>query len=547
MNKRLPSRNELCACGSGKKYKKCCLSSVSVVAEKLSPELYLRKAHSFMAKGEILSAEVEFKEALKSDKNSIDGLVGLGQCLCQQWRNDEGISLLLRAGKILLRQARKTKDVRWLLDLAYLMINLKATAKALPLIDGALAIAPRFPRGHHTKALALQKTSVENALISSKRAVELAPNEGNAVILLATLEAKQGDLITAKQRLQALLGSGLGIDSARAMHELGVTFDKLGDYSQAFCCFREAGELNLQKPEVKRIDKEAVFLDIKRNKQVFDEAYLSSCGEKINDQLQAPVFLIGFYRSGTTLIEQVLAAHPKVVSSDEAYLIPVVAKEIVRISKVEGCFQDKVKALSKEQIAELRQFYWLMAEQLIGETLSGKVFVDKTAMNTLNLGLINTLFPEATVLFALRDPRDVVLSCFMQSFTLSPLTVHFLGWVAVSKFYVAVMGYWLHVRDQLAVSWMELRYEDVVKDMEGQFRPVFDKLGLEWVAECEQFYQYAREREISTPSYDQVTQPIYQSSVQRWLCYDVNFLEITGQLDFFVQQFEYKGGGGAVE
>jgi len=83
--------------------------------------------------------------------------------------------------------------------------------------------------------------------------------------------------------------------------------------------------------------------------------------------------------------------------------------------------------------------------------------------------------------------------------------------------------------------------------MEGQFRPVFDKLGLEWVAECEQFYQYAREREISTPSYDQVTQPIYQSSVQRWLCYDVNFLEITGQLDFFVQQFEYKGGGGAVE
>ena len=539
-----PSRNAPCICGSGKKYKKCCMSLPrGTSAAGTDPALHLKKAHHYMNNGDLVLAENEFNQALKGDKNSIDTLVGLGQCLCQQWRNNEGISLLLRAGKILVRRAKKTRDIRHLLDLAFLMIDLQATDKALSLLNEALVIAPSYPRAHHTKALALQKKNIKEAGLSAKKAVELAPDESNAVILLASLEAKQGDLLTAKQRLQVLIDKGTATDLARVYLEMGVILDKLGKYERAFSCFSEAGKLNLNKPEVMNIDKEAVYLDIKKSMQVFDAKYLQNCGDKINDKLAAPVFLIGFYRSGTTLMEQILGAHPQVVTSDEAYVIPCVAQEISRVSKTEGTIQEKVKALTEEQTTSLRKFYWQTAEKMMDTKLSGKVFIDKTAMNTLNLGLINTLFPDATVLFALRDPRDVVLSCFMQSFGLSPLTVHFLDWVDGARFYASVMGYWLHVRDHLATPWIELRYEDILKDIEGHFRPVFEKLGLKWTPECEQFYEHARVRTVSTPSFDQVTKPIYHSSVQRWQNYENHFTTPGNHLKPFVRDFGYDSTG----
>jgi len=523
VKKQLPSRNDPCSCGSGNKYKKCCLPKPAPEAGMIDSAPYLRRAHYFMKQGELSSAEEVFEQALKIDKKSIEGLVGLGQCLCQQYRKDEAGRVLLQAGRILVKQARKMRDVRSLLDLAYLMINLQISNKALELTNEALKIAPDFPRGHHTKALALQKTSIENALVCSKRAVKLAPDEANAILLLATLEAKQGDALLAKQRLLQLNGNGLGVDRARVKHELAAIYDKLGEYEQAFKYFVEAGELSLQTQEVKAIDKEVVFLDVERSKQSFDKEYLQNCGSKIDDNLPAPVFLIGFYRSGTTLMEQILGAHPQVITSDEAPIIPSVIVEIARISELEGTIQEKVKALTAEQIAVLREFYWRIAEKMMGLKLSGKVFVDKTAMNTLNLGLMNTLFPESTVLFALREPKDVRLSCFMQSFGLSPLTVHFLDWKSGARLYASIMEYWFYVRDHLTMSWVEIHYEDVLKDIEGQFSDVFNLLGLEWSSECEKFYQHAKNKELSTPSFDQVTKPIYHSSVGRWQYYEKYF------------------------
>ena len=544
MNKQLPGRNDPCVCGSGKKYKKCCLnlSGKDSVVE-IDSACHLKKAHHYMGCGDLVRAESSFREVLKDDKNSVDALVGLGQCLCLQWRNNEGVTLLLRAGKILVRRARKARDIRHLLDLAYLMIELQSSDKALPLLNEALAITPNFPRAHHTKALALQKKNIKEACLSAKRAVELAPDESNAVILLASLEAKQGDLLVAKQRLQVLIDKGVSVDLARANLELGVVLDRLGDYDQAFSCFTEAGKLNQKKPEVMAIDKEAVYQEIERSKRVFDAEYLKNCREKVDDQQAAPVFLIGFYRSGTTLMEQILAAHPQVVSSDEAYILPRVIQEISRISKTEGKIQEKIKALTVEQVTDMRLFYWHTAEKMMGTTLSGKVFIDKTAMNTLNLGLINTLFPEAIILFALRDPRDVVLSCFMQSFGLSPLTVHFLDWIDGARFYTFVMDYWLYVRDHLTMSWMELRYEDVLNDMEGQFSPVFERMGLEWSLECTQFYKYARARTVSTPSFDQVTKPIYHSSVRRWQNYKDQFPTLGSHFNSFVRDLKYNSEG----
>ena len=540
MNKQTPARNDPCDCGSGKKYKKCCLNRSKPASDKAGNlSLAIKTAHQFMVSQNPVSAEKEFNAALKVDKNSIEALIGLGQCLCLQWRNTEGIQFLLQAGANLINHAKKTRDVRQLLDLAYLLNNLQEPKKALPFIDVALRLVPEFPRAHHTKALVLQRIDSDSAYNSAKKAVQLAPDQSNAIILLAELESKQGDVRSAKQRLQKLIAHNSSVDLSRANRVLETVLDKLGEYDQAFSCFIQAGKLSQQR-EAQQIDKNAVELDLDQSTKIFDKIYLQNCVNKVSDNLPSPVFLLGFYRSGTTLMEQILGAHPDIITSDEAYIIPSVAREITKFSSTQGSIQEKIKSLSSDQILHLRQFYWQTAEQMVGQKLSGKVFIDKTTMNTLNLGLINTIFPNATVLFALRDPRDVCLSCFMQSFGLSPLTVNFLAWQETTRFYALTMNYWLSVRNHLTMSWMELKYEEILNNLESQFSPVFKKLELKWSPDCEKFYMHAKTKSVKTPSFDQVTQPIYHSSIQRWRNYERHFIEVTDNLDFFVQHLGYE-------
>jgi Sulfotransferase family len=167
------------------------------------------------------------------------------------------------------------------------------------------------------------------------------------------------------------------------------------------------------------------------------------------------------------------------------------------------------------------------------------VLIDKTALNTLNIELINTIFPDSVIIFALRDPRDVCLSCFMQPFTLSPLTANFLTWTETARFYALIMDYWLSIRDSLSLQWIELRYEDMLNDLEGQFRPIFTKMGLKWSAECREFYRHSQRKIIKTPSFDQVTRPLYTSSIHRWRNYEEHFAPILPVLKPYIERFGY--------
>ena len=535
----VPGRNDLCICGSGKKHKKCCLGASGIPS--VSSQNALMEADQYMRAGDLESAEVFFRKALKDKKNYIAGLVGLGQCLCQQWRYKEGIALIQKAAEKLTVQAKKNRDVRQLLDLAYFLVDLNEPRKALKFVDSALAIVPDFPRAHHTKALALQKIDAKKALITAKKTVALAPNESNAIVLLASLEAKQGQLDVAKQRLLNITKNKIPCDLARVQKELGIVLDKLGEYDEAFACFKKSGSLLRERPEVQGINRQAIYQELMKNRQIFDRRFFERCVEQNTDNNPAPVFLIGFYRSGTTLMEQVLSAHPNIVTSDEAYILPQVVKEISRISKHKTLsLQEKVKFLSDDELSYLRQYYWKTAKQMVGKNLSNKLFVDKTTMNTINLGLINRLFPDATALFAVRDPRDVLLSCYMQSFSLSPLTTHFLDWQEGAKFYAAVMEYWMDIRDDLSMTCIEIRYEEVVRDLEAQFTPVIQQLGLAWSDNCRKFHISAQQKAIKTPSFDQVTKPLYQSSLSRWQHYEQYFEEIKEALQKPIQYFGYE-------
>ena len=161
-------------------------------------------------------------------------------------------------------------------------------------------------------------------------------------------------------------------------------------------------------------------------------------------------------------------------------------------------------------------------------------------MNTIDLGLINCLFPDAKLVFLLRDPRDVCLSCFMQTMIPTPSTIHLLTWQDTARFYAQVMDWWLTVKPRLTMDFIEFRYEDAVFHFETAFRQVFDLLGLNWDPAVADFHKKAAGKYIASPSFSQVSQPLYSSSVGRWRHYAAEYAAISNWLQPFISEFGYE-------
>jgi hypothetical protein len=155
------------------------------------------------------------------------------------------------------------------------------------------------------------------------------------------------------------------------------------------------------------------------------------------------------------------------------------------------------------------------------------------------LGLINCIFPDAKVVFVMRDPRDVCLSCLLQTMTPTPSTVHLLTWTGTAAFYRQVMEWWMAIKERLALKFIEIRYEDAVTQFESTFRGVFDFLELTWDPAVADFHQQAAGKFIASPSFGQVAQPLYSSSVGRWRHYHAEFAPIESEIGPLVTAFGY--------
>lgn len=231
----------------------------------------------------------------------------------------------------------------------------------------------------------------------------------------AILEARQNHYQEARALLEQVISQDSGLDmKARAHLELGNVLDKLAEYQLAFPMLEQAGLLAMQLPEVCQFDKKLVARRISHYRTDFDFGLLQRWPrDLIPDEWPVPTFLLGFLRSGTTLTEQVLAAHPDIITGDESDLIYGLAEELKRLCGGQENTQENLKRIGLPEILYLRAYYWQHVLAKFGDKALEKCFVDKTALNTIDIALINALFPEARVIFALRDPRDICLSCFM--------------------------------------------------------------------------------------------------------------------------------------
>ncbi len=289
----------------------------------------------------------------------------------------------------------------------------------------------------------------------------------------------------------------------------GKVLDDLDRYDEAFPRYAEANALMKQLRAL--VGDQYDLAAMRRQIDEMIETYTPSFFQERRDwgdPSEIPVFVVGMPRSGTTLVQQIAASHPQVHGAGELTDISTIAQSMGETdlkSTALGWERQAIKKTAEQHVRRLREM-----------NATASRIVDKTPGNILQLGLIAVMFPRARVVLCRRDARDNCLSCFFQSFTSGN----------AFSFDLADCGHRYMEIDRLAAHWrrvlplkmMEIQYEKMVVDLEGQSRRLIEFLGLPWDPACLEFYR--AKNAVLTASVWQVRQPIYTRSVGRWWHYE---------------------------
>jgi len=368
------------------------------------------------------------------------------------------------------------------------------------------------------------------------KALTLAPGDPALLYMQATLEHRLGRMVEARDHLSEFLSGELSEEHrSEALFELGEVLDKLGETGAAFRAIVEANALRAHSPAAQGADGARFLARVAQARSCFTKERIAAVAARAPaSERPPPVFFVGFPRSGTTLMERALKAHPEIVTTDERSPLTPVLAELTE----SGAAPEDMERLTGQEIKALQDRFWAEAEAVLGP-LEERRLVDKMPLNIVNLGLANCLFPEARALVALRDPRDTCLSCFMQRFQFSDAMINFLDLERTATTYEAVMELWLQYRDGLGLPWLEYRYEALVEDFQGTLEEVLDFIGLAWHEDVLAYAERTKEQVITTPSYRQATGAVDKTAAGRWRRYRDELAPILPALRPLVESFGY--------
>ncbi|HUD49419.1 MAG TPA: sulfotransferase [Candidatus Baltobacteraceae bacterium] len=328
-------------------------------------------------------------------------------------------------------------------------------------------------------------------------------------------------------------------------HLLGVVLDQLGNYAEALKWLLEA------KAQVRTITDTALLeLRYDQADGIRRELLAGLTPEMIRRwRREAPApkeryqtaFLGGHPRSGTTLLEQILDANPEVLAFDEpvAFEQEIVGHLNLSATPSQAPWRALDILPAARQTEVRRRYVKSLLREVPGEP-AARVLLDKNPSPTMSLNIWLRVFPELKVIIALRDPRDVIISCFFLNIMLNATNVNFLSIERTVKHYVDLMDVWLRMRELGGFDWIETRYEDVVVNMEAEGRKATEFLGLSWHPNQARYHETARQKVLYAPTYHDVTQPVYNRAVGRWKRYAGALNPFEAKLAPYCRAFGYE-------
>lgn len=453
-------------------------------------------------------------------------------------------------------------------NLGALLLTLGESPEAAELLNRALALAPDSPQvlcnlGH---AL-LREGRLDEALVRYRRALALNPDSADAAVATAALLEKTGVFDEARRivdawkgdvrppamllvearlarrdkryddaisLLESLLADRIEAEMASEAHMLlGQLYDKQKNVERAYPHLVEGNRLASMAIRDCQ-DNGNRYLERIAHLRTYLTPGLASAAHSREEA--SPIFLLGFPRSGTTLLEQILDSHPALLGLEEKATVSPMVQAFERMS--DGA-PDALARLDVSQVEALRQVYFTERAKYASPD-GGRQIVDKLPLNTVNVHLIWRVFPDARFILAIRHPCDACFSCFMQNFTINEAMASFFTLARTAEVYDAVMRTWIEAARMLPLRYHRIRYEDLIDDFEGETRALLDFLGVGWDESVRGHVEHAARRgTINTPSYHQVTQPIYQDARYRWKRYAAHFGEPLPLLQPYIEHFGY--------
>jgi len=236
------------------------------------------------------------------------------------------------------------------------------------------------------------------------------------------------------------------------------------------------------------------------------------------------------------LLDTILRSHPKVEVLEEK---PVVDIFIRSLDKEINNDLNNLGKIDSSSVEKLRQIYFDNRNKYINFD-SKKIYIDKMPLNLIHVGEIVRIFPGAKFIFAIRNPYDVILSCFMQQFSPNDAMANLTNFDDATNLYDLVMNLWFKYNEILSIKVQIVRYENVVENFNESINNLLNFLGLEWDDKVKEYYKTAENRGmINTPSYNQVNMPLYNKSINRWKNYENKFLDNKKILNKWTKKFDY--------
>lgn len=489
--------------------------------------------------GRFDEAARHYAAILSSDPRHFDALHLLGVLLAQQGKLDEAMGLLRRAIVSNPTSAPAHNNLGMTLNLA------KRHEEALAPLERAIALDPGYHLAHNNLGVALQGLgSHQPAMACFERAVALKPDHVEALRNLGSIYRECGRFAEARRRYEQALAIepkntsivydilqcgkvGAGdphLATLETLAEDPVTLPKDDRIRLRFALAKAYGDLGLDELAFRHLlDGNA----LERRRIVYDETARLSSFDRIRAVFSAelmrsrtdlghpserPIFILGMMRSGSTLVEQVLASHPDVFAAGERPEFYAACQAVVPLSASAATYPDTAPLFTGEQLRQLAEIYLARLEKLAAGRPALRI-TDKMPGNFSAIGLIRLALPNAHIIHTIRDPIDTCLSAFSQLFSDDQPFAYDLGELGrYYRGYGRLMEHWSAILPRSAI--LDVCYEELVDDFENQVRRILDYCGLVWNEACLSFYK--TDRPVSTASQVQVRQPIYRSSVGRW-------------------------------
>ncbi len=317
---------------------------------------------------------------------------------------------------------------------------------------------------------------------------------------------------------------------------MGKNFDKLKKFDLAFMNFTKRNEKIIDLEENKKFNKETLINLINNYEKYFVQENIKKFHllDK-TDNYSDPVFLIGFPRSGTTLLDTILRTHSKTFVLEEKPYISLIRDEFFKsnnnlISALENIKFNELKKIRQNYFANIKK---------ISNNNSSEIIIDKLPLNIIEIGFIKRIFPKSKFILMLRHPCDSVLSCFVTDFNINEAMVHFLNIDDAAKLYSRVFNLWNQFTKVLKIQFHIIKYEKVITHFDETINNLLNFLEINWEDNLRNFNKTAIERNrIKTPSYNQVINPLNTSSIGRWKNYD-KMKNIENKLGEWIEFFKY--------